>query len=240
MSRKIILALAAVVCFATVALADPVYYANEADFSAAASGYVLTDYEDFEEAAASSTFEFCPFDSDPGNDVTPSTAFPDGINATNLAVQIAYPDGTWDEWVMAYVYGPDYLQPGRPPSFVPVPIDNRENCNLLFDEPGLDAVSFDVGILQGDGTDGTVDITLYGADQTTVIGAVQWTATLDGSFFGVVADQPIGRIHLAAWLFGGETQEWADNIAMYNVPEPGTLALLGLAALTLLRRSARR
>ena len=66
------------------------------------------------------------------------------------------------------------------------------------------------------------------------LGSTTWPTTLTPIFFGVFSpNADIGWIHLAAQNGSGEL---IDNVETWIIPEPGTLSLLGLAGLALLRR----
>ena len=97
----------------------------------------------------------------------------------------------------------------------------------------VDLVSLDL-------TNAVFTVTVYDEndvvmDTTTVNGGAQRQPT----FLGILTDATtIGRVDI--WVQnGGGDFEGISSIAVYSIPEPGSLALLGIAALVGLRRRRR-
>ncbi len=86
-----------------------------------------------------------------------------------------------------------------------------------------------VGVIFGGGT----TVTIFDIEQTSELTTRSWTGPGGlGHFLGVISDVPIGMTIMDS---GTET-EIIDTIVFARVPEPSVCALLGLAALAMIRR----
>jgi hypothetical protein len=107
--------------------------------------------------------------------------------------------------------------------------------NITFsDSPN--AVGFDVfpGL-----TAGNIAISVFSPD-TALLGTFGVFGPFGGTFFGVIADGPIGRVNIASQ--SSLPGELVDNLAFGIVPEPASLTLtaLGVAGLLARHRLRRR
>jgi hypothetical protein len=85
-----------------------------------------------------------------------------------------------------------------------------DSFDIFFTDPTVTAAGME---LQSHFAADTINITIYAADGTTVIDTTTAASTNAGSFWGVAADQPIGRIK----IFSPANQaEGIDNIAFGN------------------------
>jgi len=133
---------------------------------------------------------------------------PGGIHAIAYAVNYArmYFDGLPD---LSWVSAPRYAAPGQPVSFSVVPTDNAGALSVRFD---LDGDSqFDTSWLDYDGISPVLASTTYGSEGTyQVLAEVR---SVDGS----------------------NEQFWQSSTTV-TVPEPTTVGILALGALSLIRR----
>jgi len=100
---------------------------------------------------------------------------------------------------------------------------------LHFVEPDHRSIGLDlVDLING----GMSDIEIFDTNHQS-LGSTTWSSPFTPVFFGVFSpDDDIGWIEITGQNAGGEL---VDNVEAW-IPEPGTLSLLGLAGLVLLRR----
>ncbi len=84
----------------------------------------------------------------------------------------------------------------------------------------------------GPGTGISLTLTFFNGVTQTL--SQQVSNSLDNSFFGFTSDVAISRIGLSegSQSSGVETY-WLDNVVYSDIPEPGTLALLGIGLITI-------
>jgi hypothetical protein len=102
-----------------------------------------------------------------------------------------------------------------------------ETLHIYFTAPDVNAAGMD---LQSHFTAGLVNITVYGWDGTTVLGTTVAAATNAGVFWGVTADQPIGRITIHSPT---NQAEGIDNLTFGHVgpcAAPDNLPWLSVSA----------
>ncbi len=113
---------------------------------------------------------------------------------------------------------------------------NVDGVKLVFNfaNGGTTAVGFDYF---NPGTNGNFVSAIQVFDRNgALLASVSPTSTATGAFFGITSTTAIGRITMQNFAPGpgSENVEVADNISFgAAIPEPSTLALLGLGALTL-------
>ncbi|MFO7539354.1 MAG: hypothetical protein R6X32_15040 [Chloroflexota bacterium] len=170
------------------------YYADRNAFNADNPGLPVEDFEAGNVSAGSVRACPAPFDTHTNNEC---------FNPGELLPGILFQDDPG-----ATVEGLALLGPGfnNNPSISLVANTLSEAFHIYFTAP-VNAVGMD---LQSHFADGLVDITVYAWDGTTVLGATPAAATNSGNFWGVVADQPIGRITI--YSPSGEA-EGVDNLA---------------------------
>jgi hypothetical protein len=212
------------------AMADLTWYITQADFEtgAAGAGYTLSGVETFEENTAGGLVPVA----EPLAYKTPNGAeWPTGLDE-RMAVQ-------------ANTLGADPFEPsphgGADGMFIipggsgfgessDIVLGNYfpESVDLMFAEyGGYFAVGFNTVQIFGDSS---VDLRVYGLDNT-LLGQAGSLAHINGSYFvGVVSDTPIGRLNIY-----NNGAEGADNIQLWT-PEPASLLLVLLGGMIGMRR----
>jgi PEP-CTERM motif len=235
-----------VACCGAAARADIQYFTDQGAFAQFNQGIgkSLKGIENFEESLAGPG-EKHPFPNSLQNGV-PRPTFPNGIDATNLIIQTnitlgpcpPLPNPSASDRAL-WVNGAGFLGSNS----IKVGTDEFlygmfSSIDLIFTSHDKTAVGVDVSTYPGFNSGHTgFTMCIYDPFEnvlgTYVIAGP--TPTEPGKdFFGVWSSVPIGRINI--WGSFDIPQPFAvDNIEMW-VPEPSTLALLGVAGFALLRR----
>jgi hypothetical protein len=215
-----------------------VFFSSQASFRGAIQGSkILKGMEDFEEGRIQPG-QILAMD-DPLNAATNNAFFQPGEIEENLQVQSNTLGGAATVPSPAGVGGMAFVGSGVQGSTSKTVVANTfvNSLDLMFRDENKTAVGFNV-IDFNPGTAGC-KIDVYNT-ANVFLGTFNSPGNGAGTnFVGVVATggQRIGRINIFdVQSAPGIGAEGADNIEMWVVPEPGTMAALGLGALVLLRR----
>lgn len=217
MARSFVLLL--IVCStSSAALGELLFFDSMSDFvtHSEAQGYTLMGVEDFEENDLGSNQAAVQNEPLDGN---PNVSFPNGLDVDTLSITSS--SGSGVTLVTDGFYGVETSMVGADVS------TSRTSVTFLADDyvaVGLDIADFTMG---QPCNVGIFDLEDQMIEATTV------QSSYDAVFFGVVSDVPIGRIEVASTVFGNEL---VDNIQVWAVPEPSTLALLLIAGIGAARR----
>ena len=176
------------------------------------------------------------FPNDPLTYGVPNEHFPTGLDH-NLTIQSntlggnatqVSPQGATGLWVMEKEIGFGAV------SDIVVANFSNDSFDIILPTIGaFSSLCFDAISINSD----PVQIQVYSQTNALLGQADNVTASAAGNFVGLGLDQvrgdTIGRVNIFA---PGVDWEGADNIEVYVTPEPGTLSLLALAGLALLRR----
>ena len=198
-------------------------------------GYISTiGPETFEENTLGTSEETWP--NDPLTYGVPNDGFPTGLDH-NLTIQSntlggnasqASPRGTAGLYAMGLGIG--Y---GEVSDIVVADISNDSFDIILPAVGAFRSLYFDALSIYSD----PVQIQVYDQNNTLLGQANNMPASAAGNFVGLGLDlasaDTIGRVNIFA---PGVDWEGADNIEVYAIPEPGTLSLLTIVGLALLRR----
>ena len=220
--RTLLATAIAVAVPASLANGALLYYDNQAAFETAMSnaGNVLDFVETFEENTG-----------DPANVFTldpvltfgvPNGVFPTGLDAPNLTV-------TTQGATELVLLTENFLSN---PSDIVGPNTFAENGVLQF-SGDMVGVGFDLWILANNG--GSMGVQIYDV-AGALLDEIVISTPGELSYFGVQStSDAIGSI-ITFDAVGDSAGELFDNVAMYTVPSPGAIALLGLAGLAGRRR----
>jgi hypothetical protein len=248
MVRTTLAALAIAGSFANTAPGDVFVFTDREEFRAfnLSVNKFLKGIETFQEGDVPDGVSLILDDPLQGNvpNVSPFGGFPSGLEHKNLIVQSNLlglnaphlaPRGTEG----LFVVGADAGLPGIPESVTVAAHFQGDSLDLIFLEPNHTAIGFDALDLDLGGLPGAVfHISVFSMDNETIIEEVV-PAPFEKTFFGISSDQTIGRINIGGMWEGSPGVELVDDIEMWQIPGPGTLALLGLAGLMGTRRRRR-
>jgi len=191
-------------------------YSSRVSFDLDATGLPVEDFEKGNISAGSAGNFTDPLDS-----TTNNTYFSPGDILPGLTLQTPFPNDPGFDLILV---GAGTVGNPSKAVFATVPSDTLD---LLFN--AANAVGMDVLISS---SDEIVDVSIFGTGNI-LLNSFAVSATSAGVFFGVISDMgPIERINLSSRSNPSQgTGGWfegVDNIAFGTIPEPTTLALMGL------------
>lgn len=210
---------------------------------------ILKGIETFEESTENGPNK--TFFPNPLQNGTPRPSFPNGIDAENLILQTnitqspspAFPNPSNNPNAL-WVNGPGFLGSNSVKIGTDEFLNNMfSSIDLIFTSEDKTAIGLDVSTYQqfNNGHNGFI-FTVYDTSNNILgVHLMNGATPVEPAknFFGVWSPVPIGRVNV--WGIFNVPQPFAvDNIEMWTVPEPGSAALLGVAALFITRRWRQR